>query len=376
LLTRSTRAKFFRIAKTLSPRNKKPLNHAQAQTRAPHAGAVILLLAFFLSACGSSNLLPTNPSNPTQRANTPVSITVAQPTASPTATALANSATAKRFDGTRAFDDVLAQMQFGARPAGSQALRATGDYILNELKKSDWQTETQEFEYRGVPIRNIIAKTNIGQGPLVIIGAHYDTRPRANMDKQNPNAPVPGANDGASGVAVLLELARVLDKTKLKNQVWLAFFDAEDNGDLSACDLRVVPQQEPTALCDTNLWTWSIGAEHVAETLRVKPAAVIILDMIGDADQTIYYEANSDQEWNQQLWTIAAQLGYRQWFIPQVRWSMSDDHTPFLEKGIRAVDMIDFDYPYWHTTQDTADKVSAESLERVGRVVETWLEGE
>ena len=279
------------------------------------------------------------------------------------------------FDGKYAYDEYLnAQMQFGIRPAGSVALRATGDYILNELQKSGWQTETQEFNYRETPIRNIIAKTNVGQGPIIILGAHYDTRPRANMDKQNPDAPVPGANDGASGAAVLLELARALDTTKLKNEVWLAFFDAEDNGGLSACDLRVTEMQAPTALCDTNKWQWSIGAEHVAKNLKTNPAAVIILDMIGDANQDIYYERNSDADLQQELWNIAAQLGYRQWFIPEYRWSMTDDHTPFLQRGIRAVDMIDFDYPPWHTTQDTADKVSADSLERVGRVIETWLE--
>jgi glutaminyl-peptide cyclotransferase len=375
LLIRTARAKFFRIAVTLSAPTKPP-NRPQTQTRARRGLVAPLLLAFLLSACNSANPSVTNQSNPTPRADSTIPpIAATDVPASPTTVTVTQSAPAERFNGMRAYDDVLAQMRFGARPAGSLALRATGDYILNELDKSGWQTETQEFDYRGIPIRNIIAKTNIGQGPVVIVGAHYDTRPRANMDKQNPSAPVPGANDGASGVAVLLELARALDKTKLKNEIWLAFFDAEDNGDLSACDLRVAPQQKPTALCDTSVWTWSIGAEHVAETLNMKPAAVIILDMIGDADQNIYYEANSDQELNQQLWNIAAQLGYRQWFIPQVRWSMSDDHTPFLEKGIRAVDMIDFDYPPWHTTQDTADKVSADSLERVGRVMQTWLEG-
>ncbi len=279
------------------------------------------------------------------------------------------------FEGKNAYDEYLmGQLKFGARPAGSQALRATGDYILDVLNQYGWETETQEFKYRNIPIRNLIAKTNVGQGPIVILGAHYDTRARAEMDKTNPDAPILGANDGASGVAVLLELARTLDKTKLKNQVWLAFFDAEDNGKLTACDLRVAPQQEPTALCDTNTWDWSVGAEHLAASLQTKPAAVIVLDMIGDAQQEIYYERNSDKQLQETLWSIAANLGYRQWFIPEFKWSMSDDHTPFLQRSIRAIDMIDFDYPYWHTTQDTADKVSAASLERVGRVVETWLE--
>jgi len=278
------------------------------------------------------------------------------------------------FDGKHAYDYLLGQMNFGPRPPGSKAIRATGDYILAELQKSGWQTDTQEFTFRGVPIRNIIAKSGVGQGPLVILGAHYDTRPRADMDKQHPEQPVPGADDGASGVAVLLELARTLDRTQFKNKVWLAFFDAEDNGDLDACALRVVPMQVQTESCDTTPWTWSIGADYVAEHLPSKPAAVIVLDMIGDANQNIYYEQNSDQVLQENIWKIADELGYRQSFIPQFYWSMTDDHTPFLRRGIRAVDMIDFDYPPWHTTADTADKVSGDSLARVGRVLQTWLE--
>ncbi len=329
-----------------------------------------ILFVFLVAAC--STRTPTSPTATIQTLAGPTPLVTATPLLP---TAIPTVPQSLVFDGKNAYDAyLLGQLQFGARPAGSVALRATGDYIFSELQKSGWQTETQEFTYRDVPIRNIIAKTGQGQGPLIILGAHYDTRPRANMDKQNPNAPVMGANDAASGAAVLLELARTLDRAKLKNEVWLAFLDAEDNGDLTACDLNVAQMQTPTAICDMRKWPWSIGAIHLAENLQTKPAAVIILDMIGDANQNIYYERNSDEKLQQILWGIAEQLGYGQWFIPQVHWSMTDDHTPFLQKGIRAVDMIDFDYPQWHTTQDTAEWVSAASLERVGRVVETWLE--
>lgn len=327
-----------------------------------------VLLAFVLTACVASTLPQTAPIE----SPLPVSSTHAPPTFAPR-TDVSGS---KLFDGKHAYDEYLmGQLNFGVRPAGSRAIRATGDFIIEQLKQNSWQVETQEFDYRSIPVRNIIAKTNVGQGPLVILGAHYDTRPRASMDKTNPDAPIMGANDGASGAAVLLELARTLDRAKLKNEVWLAFFDAEDNGELSTCDLRVVPQQKPTALCDTTLWNWSVGAEHLAANLQSKPSAVIVLDMIGDADQNIYFEQNSDKALQQELWNIAAGLGYAESFIPQFKWSMSDDHTPFLQRGIRAVDMIDFDYSPWHTTRDTADKVSAASLERVGRVLQAWLEG-
>ncbi len=299
--------------------------------------AVLLVLIFLLSAC----------------AGTPTPMST------------------KSFNGTHAFEFLAAQMDLGLRPAGSAANRATGDYILARLTEANWMTETQEFVFHNVPVRNIIGKNGEGRGAVIILGAHYDTRKRADQDKFHPEQGVPGANDGASGVAVLLELARTLDVSKLRNEVWLVFFDAEDNGEIDGCLML----QVQSASCDHSLWPWSVGARHMAEHLSSKPDAVVIVDMIGDADQNIYYEQNSDSQLQAQLWGIAASLGYSAQFIPQYKWSMEDDHTPFLERGIRAVDIIDFDYPYWHTTQDTADKVSAASLERVGRVLQVWLEG-
>ncbi|MBI5303370.1 MAG: M28 family peptidase [Chloroflexi bacterium] len=301
--------------------------------------AIIFFLALFAMGCGGT---PT-PTPPT-------------PTPAP-----------KIFDGDHAYAHVTEQMKLGPRPSGSAANRALADYIATKLKESKWTVVTQDFQYRGVPIRNVIGKLAEGRGPIIILGAHFDTRPLADQDRANATKPVPGANDGASGVAVLLELARVLDASKLKNEVWLAFFDAEDNGYLPTCALIAVP-------CDSVLWPFSVGAEYVAANLTAKPEYVVVVDMIGDADQNIYYEQNSDKELQEKLWGIAAKLGYASNFIAQDKWSMEDDHTPFLQRGIRAVDLIDFDYPYWHTIQDTADKVSGASLERVGRVIQTWLE--
>jgi hypothetical protein len=333
------------------------------------------LFLFWLVGCAGFNVLPD--ALPTRTgisaAPTPTQLSHPTPTESPSVPTPASTV----FDGQHAYDEYLvSQMRFGARPAGSKALRATGDYIIAELEKNGWQVKVQEFMFRGMPLRNIIGTSGAGEGPLLILGAHYDTRPRANMDKVNPQLPVPGANDGASGVAVLLELARSLNKERLNNEIWLAFFDAEDNGSLSTCDLQVAALQAELSGCDRTPWTWSVGAEHAAENLTTIPDAVVVVDMIGDADQNIYYEHNSDKELQETLWNVAKELGYSRWFIPEYRWSMTDDHTPFLKRGIRAVDLIDFDYPAWHTVEDTADKVSAASLERVGRVLETWLEKE
>ncbi len=261
------------------------------------------------------------------------------------------SAAPRTFDGKAAYDHVLRQCELGPRPTGSEANRAAADYITAELKALGWTVETQEFTYRDTPVRNIIGRT--GEGPVVLLGAHYDTRRSA--DREDPSRPVLGANDGASGVAVLLELARALDRDRLRHQVWLAFFDAEDNGLLDG-------------------WEWCVGSAYMAAHLTVEPEAVVIVDMVGDADQQLYLEYNSDPTLQTRLWELAATLGYTNTFIPEYRLSVYDDHIPFVERGIPAVDIIDFDYSYWHTTQDTPDKVSPDSLERVGRVLEVWLE--
>ena len=109
------------------------------------------------------------------------------------------------------------------------------------------------------------------------------------------------------------------------------------------------------------------------ESLQGKPDAAVILDMIGDADQQIYIERNSNKALVDEIWTIAGQLGYEKRFIPEPKFSMIDDHTPFSEKGIPAVDVIDFNYPFWHTVDDTEDKLSTESLQSVGDTMLAWL---
>lgn len=259
------------------------------------------------------------------------------------------------FQGDLAYDHVLAQMAFGPRITGTAEHTAAGDYIVAELQALGWEVEIQPFVYQNTPARNFIARANVGRGPVVIVGAHYDTRRRADQDAVDPTAPVPGANDGASGVAILLELARSLALESIPHEIWLTFFDAEDNGNLDG-------------------WDWIAGSSYMADHLTVTPAAMLLVDMVGDADQQIYFDHNSHAELSAEVWRTAAQLGYDEHFLPVARYAMLDDHTPFARRGIPSIDIIDFDYPYWHTTADTADKVSAASLERVGRTLETFLE--
>jgi Zn-dependent M28 family amino/carboxypeptidase len=262
----------------------------------------------------------------------------------------------RHFDGELAYQHVLAQMEFGPRHPGSEGGRQVGDYIAAELQEQGWEVQEQSFEFAGVPIRNIVGVR--GEGPAVLFGAHYDTRRWADLDPDPARRedPVPGANDGASGVAVLLELARVLGQEDLDMEVRLAFFDAEDQGNIGG-------------------WPWSVGASYMAKNYAVEefPVYVVVVDMIGDADQQLYWEQNSQQELSEAIWTLAAELGYNDVFTPTHRYRIIDDHLPFGRRKIPSVDIIDFDYPFWHTVSDTADKVSPESLERVGRVVEEMV---
>jgi Zn-dependent M28 family amino/carboxypeptidase len=260
------------------------------------------------------------------------------------------------FDGASAYEYAIKQVDFGPRTPGSEAHQKTIEFIVNELNTNGWTTEIQSEVVNDYEIKNIVGKRDVSEDyPWILIGAHYDSRFFADKDPdpEKQLQPVVGANDGASGVAVLLELARVLPETMNKN-VWLVFFDAEDQGYIDN-------------------WDWILGSRSFANNLAGKPDAVVILDMIGDSDLQVYYERNSDIALQEEIWKIASDLGYGDNFIPEFKHSILDDHIPFIEKGIPAIDIIDFDYEYWHTSQDTIDKVSPESLEIIGKTIFHWL---
>ena len=269
------------------------------------------------------------------------------------AATILNPAEPASFDGQRALADVETQVAFGPRTPGSSGHAQVLDWMRMELSEAGWDSRIQSAEMLGHPVQNVIAYRG-DENPQIILGAHYDTRMFADNDPDPAKhlEPVPGANDGASGVAVLLELARVLPEDSLP--VWLVFFDTEDNGRIEG-------------------WDWILGSQAFVEDLDFQPEAAVIVDMIGDADQNIYIERNSDPALVEEIWGIAAELGYKQSFIPTPKYSILDDHTPFFQAGIPAVDIIDFDYPYWHTTGDSVDKVSAQSLEVVGHTLGEWI---
>ena len=258
------------------------------------------------------------------------------------------------FDAENAFIYAEELMSFGPRIPGNSASRETRQFIQDELTQLNWQVEIQEFTYGETRLRNIVAMKNDAD-PQILIGTHYDTRLLSDQEQDAglQSLPVPGANDGTSGTAVMMELARVLqDEDKA---VWLIFFDGEDQGNI-------------------NNWEWSIGAQYFADQMSTYPSEVIIIDMIGDADLNIYREKNSDSTLNDEIWETAQSAGFEDVFINEEKYSMIDDHQPFIDLGIPTSLLIDFDYPYWHTQADTMDKVSAESLGAVGQVLVDLLE--
>jgi len=274
-----------------------------------------------------------------------------------------------KFDGKRAFALLEKQVAFGPRYPGSAGHLRTRAFLFGELKKTTDRVRLQPFlavnylENRRARAFNIIA--DYGKGaPQVLLCAHWDSRPKADQDPNpaNRNKPVPAANDGASGVAVLLELARMFRQVPPPVPVQIILFDAEDLG-------RAAHDEE-----------FLQGSRFYAKNLPLgfRPRAAILLDMIGDRDLQIYEERNSlayAPDLVDAVWTKAEELGISE-FIREPKYTVTDDHLPLLQAGIPAIDLIDFDYPYWHTVEDTPDKCSPESLEKVGRVLAAYVYGQ
>jgi hypothetical protein len=265
-----------------------------------------------------------------------------------------SAAAARAFNGEEALRLAEEQLAFGPRFPGSEGHAAIQTWIGERLRDSGWQVERQEFSNAGVALANLAASRGESDGPRILLGAHYDTRPVADQDALDPSSPVPGANDAASGVAVLLELARVLPDDAYGCDVRLAFFDAEDSGRLPG-------------------WEWGMGSRLMANTLDEAPAAVVVVDMVGDRDLRLPRERTSTPGLVESIWASAREAG-SPGFVDEAGPGVIDDHTAFLDLGYPAADIIDFSYPYWHTTQDTLDKISAESLAQVGRALQLWLE--
>jgi glutaminyl-peptide cyclotransferase len=274
-----------------------------------------------------------------------------------------NSQTFPQFDETRAYANLVQQCEFGPRDPGSEGHRKCLNYLYNELNKWADRVSTQKFTHTfGNPTKSVIATNIIAhfqpqKKDRILLCAHWDTRPWADEDpnKANRMMPILGANDGASGVAVLLEIARLISLYEPNVGVDIVLFDAEDSGIAG------------------NNRSWACGSQTFAreKDFQYQPRFGILLDLIGDADLQIYVEQYSLQYAPQVVdlvWKKAAELGISE-FIRTPKFAVYDDHVPLLEVGIPCIDVIDFDYPYWHTIEDTPDKCSAESLGKVGRTI-------
>jgi hypothetical protein len=266
------------------------------------------------------------------------------------------------FNGPTAFTYLEKQMSFGPRIPNTPGHRNTGDWLLPELRARADTVIVQEIRHvtgRGdtLRLRNFFARFNPQATERVLLLAHWDTRPMAdrsaNLGQQR--MPVPGANDGASGVAVLLGVADALKARAPAGGVDLLFVDGEDFGDFA----------------DSN--DVLIGSRWFAahQPAGYQPLFAVLFDMVGDKDLQIFQEGQSvafAPEVVQRVWRVAAERGHERQFVPSVRHTLTDDHVSLQKVGIHAIDVVDFDYPYWHTTDDTIDKVSAASLQIVGDV--------
>ena len=273
-----------------------------------------------------------------------------------------------RFDGERAFGYLRRQLEFGPRVPGTEGHRRTGDWLVGHLRGTADTVLVQEWVHvtvRGdsLPMRNVLARFRPGAAERVLYVAHWDTRPMAEKepDPARRAQPIPGANDGASGVALLLGIADALRAAPPAMGVDLLFVDGEDYGDFDR-DHDVL-----------------IGSSWFADHLpspEYRPLFGVVWDMVADRDLRIYQEGNSVEgapEVVRRVWLAADELGYGRYFVPQVRHTLDDDHLPLLRRGLRVIDVIDFDFPAHHRLADDLSAVSVASLQRVGDVALSLL---
>jgi len=281
------------------------------------------------------------------------------------------------FDGERAFKYIEQLCEIGPRPSGSAGMRRQQELLTKHFTDLGGQVELQKFRYRHpengswVPMANLIVRWHPERRERILLCAHYDTLPFPMLDPVDPRGRFVGANDGASGTALLMELGRHMPELPGPYGVDFVLFDAEE---------FIFDQHD----------RYFIGSEYFARQYRKlqqqrKPPYRyrwgVLLDMIGDADLQIFQERYS-MSWPEtrplveRIWSTADRLGVKE-FIAKKGHAVRDDHLPVRNIGrIPCCNIIDFDYPPWHTRGDTPDKCSALSLAKVGWVVLEWLKGQ
>jgi Zn-dependent M28 family amino/carboxypeptidase len=273
------------------------------------------------------------------------------------------------FDAARAIEYIRTQLEFGPRVPGTEGHERAGAWIIAQMRtRADTVVEQRwthvNTDGDSLPMLNVLARIKPEATQRVLYVAHWDTRPISDR-ASNPAdraTPVPGANDGASGVALLMAVADVLKPTPPTWGVDLLFVDGEDYGDFTAG--RDV----------------LIGSKYFAQHLPAtdyRPLFGVVWDMIGDANLGIYQEDHSARrapEIVSRVWQTAADLGYSSYFVPRVGGPVTDDHIPLLDAGLRVIDVIDIEFEAHHTPYDTIDKVSQRSMQVVGDVAVRLLQ--
>jgi Zn-dependent M28 family amino/carboxypeptidase len=259
------------------------------------------------------------------------------------------------FDGKLAFDHVAKQVGFGPRPSGSRAIAQTQDYILSQLKSDGCTTEVDAFNadtpIGRVPMKNILVKIPGDEASIILLGTHYDSLLRNDVT-------FVGANDSASSTAVMLELAKLLCGKHGKHAVWIAFFDGEE-------------AMKAWSETDSRYGSRQMAARFAASGDISKIKAFLLADMVGSRSLHFAREESSTESLVDLMWATAAKLGYSDVFVNTSN-GAQDDHDSFLKRKVPSMDVIDFDrvqdVPFWHTAEDTLDKISARSLAITGHV--------
>jgi len=256
------------------------------------------------------------------------------------------------FDGARAYKHVVEQVAIGPHPAGSEGIQRAQQYIVGQLKSFGCPVEVQDFHASSTPVgdvamENILVKIPSTNPNIILYGSHYDT-------KRIPD--FVGADDAGSSTGILLELERLLCARKNAETIWLAFFDGEEDFNFNWTDT------------DNTFGSRELAASMAlsGELQRVK--AMILLDMVGPANPVYKREINSTPWLTDLIWSTAGRLGYGRVFVGD-RADIDDDHIPFLKRGVPSVDIIDLEVPYWHTPQDTLDKIDPRTLAITGHVM-------
>jgi len=254
------------------------------------------------------------------------------------------------FDGQRAFEHVRKLVEIGPRPPASEGIRKTQEYVEAQLKSFGCKWEEDNFgastPIGQVQMKNILVKIPGKSRDVILLTTHYDTLTKPNFV---------GADDGGSSTGLMLEMARLLCRRKNALSMWIAFFDGEE----------AFRQWDNDT--DSTFGSRQMAAKLAASGDLKRIRAMMLADIVGSRNLRVKRESNSTKWLTGLVWSTASRLGYSHVFVSDEA-EIQDDHLAFLKRNVPSVDVIDLEIPYWHTTQDTLDKISPQSLALVGHV--------